>query len=222
MADRVGIIDHGKIVAEGTPAALKAEIGRQTVEAIPRDPGDRDRLATCLLRFGEDAGGLRGRCAPRSCPRASGHLAEIVRALDSEGIKVADLRLHAPTLDDVFLARQDARWRAPPIAARPTPSASLPSPSRREGRHHDTGVGACATLDAQDAAPAFSDVSGDLLPGDAARGQRQRAAGRHSPAGLSDRLLCLLCDRGGLHPGRNVLADQHRHEPRRGHRERLL
>ena len=41
LADRVGIIDHGKIVAEGTPEALKAEIGRPTVEMVPADPGGR-------------------------------------------------------------------------------------------------------------------------------------------------------------------------------------
>ena len=40
LADRVGIIDHGRIVAEGTPAALKAEIGRPSVEAIPADPAE--------------------------------------------------------------------------------------------------------------------------------------------------------------------------------------
>src|SRR2546430_13913668 len=44
LADRVGIIDRGKIVAEGTPAELKAAIGRPSAEAIPCDPGDRDRL----------------------------------------------------------------------------------------------------------------------------------------------------------------------------------
>src|ERR671930_319161 len=43
LADRVGIIDHGRIVAEGTPAALKAEIGRPTVEVIPADPDERVR-----------------------------------------------------------------------------------------------------------------------------------------------------------------------------------
>src|SRR6266480_3292823 len=53
LADRVGIIDHGRIVAEGTPAALKAEVGRSTVEAIPADPADLDRTATILDRFGE-------------------------------------------------------------------------------------------------------------------------------------------------------------------------
>src|ERR671938_76694 len=44
LADRVGIIDHGRIVAEGTPEALKAEIGRASVEAIPVNPGDRPRV----------------------------------------------------------------------------------------------------------------------------------------------------------------------------------
>jgi ABC-2 type transport system ATP-binding protein len=104
LADRVGIIDHGKIVAEGTPTALKAEIGRQTVEAIPQDPSDRERLSAVLHRFGEDttasAGGVAAQLA-----EGAGDLAEIVRVLDSEGIRVADLRVHSPTLDDVFLAK---------------------------------------------------------------------------------------------------------------------
>jgi ABC-2 type transport system ATP-binding protein len=104
LADRVGIIDHGKIVAEGTPTALKAEIGRQTVEAIPQDPTERERLADVLHRFGEETAASAGGVAAQLAEGA-GDLAEIVRVLDSEGIKVADLRIHAPTLDDVFLAK---------------------------------------------------------------------------------------------------------------------
>jgi ABC-2 type transport system ATP-binding protein len=53
LADRIGIIDHGKIVAEGTPARLKAEIGSPTVEVTPDDPGVGDRLAELLSSFGE-------------------------------------------------------------------------------------------------------------------------------------------------------------------------
>src|SRR6187455_3676847 len=53
LADRVGIIDQGKIVAEGTPAQLKAEVGRATVEVVPTDPEQRDRLAEILRRFGD-------------------------------------------------------------------------------------------------------------------------------------------------------------------------
>jgi ABC-2 type transport system ATP-binding protein len=104
LADRVGIIDHGKIVAEGTPAELKAQIGRQTVEAVPQDPGDRERLASVLHRFGDATAASAGGVAAQLSEGAS-DLAEIVRVLDAEGIAVADLRLHAPTLDDVFLAK---------------------------------------------------------------------------------------------------------------------
>jgi ABC-2 type transport system ATP-binding protein len=104
LANRVGIIDHGKIVAEGTPSALKAEIGRQTIEAIPRNPDDRERLRTLLARFGEEAAASAGGVAAQ-LPEGAGDLAEIVRVLDSESLPVADLRLHSPTLDDVFLAK---------------------------------------------------------------------------------------------------------------------
>jgi ABC-2 type transport system ATP-binding protein len=104
LADRVGIIDHGKIVAEGTPSALKAEIGSQTVEAIPQDPGDHERLAAVLRRFGDETTAATGGVAVQLSGGA-GDLAEIVRVLDSEGLRVADLRLHSPTLDDVFLAK---------------------------------------------------------------------------------------------------------------------
>src|SRR5688500_15967553 len=57
LADRVGIIDHGWIVAEGTPTALKAEIGRPTVEAVPADGKDPAAVAQILERFGEPTGG---------------------------------------------------------------------------------------------------------------------------------------------------------------------
>ncbi len=104
LADRVGIIDRGKIVAEGTPAELKAEIGRPSVEAVPADPADRDRLAGVLHRFGEEAAASPNAVAAQ-LPEGVGDLAEIVRALDAENLRIADLRLHAPTLDDVFLAK---------------------------------------------------------------------------------------------------------------------
>lgn len=104
LADRVGIIDRGKIVAEGTPSQLKAAIGRESVEAIPVDPGAHDRLAATLARFGEPAAASPGAVAVQLRDGAA-DLAEVVRALDAEGLSVADLRLHSPTLDDVFLAK---------------------------------------------------------------------------------------------------------------------
>ncbi|MDQ6810706.1 MAG: ATP-binding cassette domain-containing protein, partial [Actinomycetota bacterium] len=53
LANRVGIIDHGRIVAEGTPAQLKSEVGRPSVEIVPLDGAQRDVLAAVLERFGE-------------------------------------------------------------------------------------------------------------------------------------------------------------------------
>src|SRR3989454_4601251 len=51
LADRVGIIDHGRIVAEGTPQSLKEQIGRSSVEAIPANPDDRGAIEAVLSRF---------------------------------------------------------------------------------------------------------------------------------------------------------------------------
>jgi ABC-2 type transport system ATP-binding protein len=103
LADRVGIIDRGRIAAEGTPAALKAEIGRPTVEAVAVDPGEREAMAGVLERFGERCESPRG-VAVRLRDGGAG-LADVVRALDGQGIGVEHLALHQPTLDDVFLAK---------------------------------------------------------------------------------------------------------------------
>jgi len=124
LADRVGIIDRGHIVAEGTPEALKAEIGRPSVEAIPQEPADLARMKKALSRFGESVTGSPKGAAVRLAG-GDAQLAEVVRALDSEGIEIKELQLHAPTLDDVFLAKTgrslegeaDAQPEAEPAAA---------------------------------------------------------------------------------------------------------
>ena len=104
LAERVGIIDHGKIVAEGTPAALKAEVGRPTVEAVPADIAQRERAAAVLDRFGELVPGTPNGAAVR-LDDGPEELAAIVRAFDEEGLVIANLELHAPSLNDVFLAK---------------------------------------------------------------------------------------------------------------------
>ena len=105
LADRVGIIDHGRLVAEGTPDQLKAEISASTVEAVPADPEQRGSVAAVLERFGEQTTAFgRGSIAVQ-LTSADGNISEIVRALDAEGVRVAHLQIHEPTLDDVFLAK---------------------------------------------------------------------------------------------------------------------
>ena len=123
LADRVGIIDHGHIVAEGTPTDLKAEIGRPTVEIMPSDPEQRDRVADILGRFGELVQVSPDSVAVR-CAHGDLDLAEIIRALDAEDLPVANLQLHAPSLDDVFLEKtgRTLEGAAAEIDAEPEPA----------------------------------------------------------------------------------------------------
>src|SRR4051794_21860549 len=101
LADRVGIIDHGQIVAEGTPAVLKAQVGRPSVEVVPVDPGQLDEAHAALQAFG-DCGRNGGGNLTVSLPDGDAQLADVIRALDQAHVKLASLNLHAPTLDDVF------------------------------------------------------------------------------------------------------------------------
>jgi ABC-2 type transport system ATP-binding protein len=108
LADRVGIIDRGKLVAEGTPEALKAEIGRPTVEAAPVQAEDERGLRAVLERFGSPTQAAPGAAAVRLDDGVE-ELAAIVRALDAESLRIGKLDLHAPSLDDVFLAKTGRR-----------------------------------------------------------------------------------------------------------------
>ncbi|MEA2133842.1 MAG: type transport system ATP-binding protein [Solirubrobacteraceae bacterium] len=111
LADRVGIIDQGRIVAEDTPEALKAEVGRPSLEVIPADKSGCDRLATVLSRFGEPVDAPAGAVAVR-LERGADELAAVVRALDAEGVGIEHFQLHSPSLDDVFLAKTGHKLEA--------------------------------------------------------------------------------------------------------------
>jgi ABC-2 type transport system ATP-binding protein len=104
LADRIGIIDRGKIVAEGTPAQLKAEIGSPSVEVSPLDPDTGDTLAELLSRFGSLRRNGRGSVTVQ-LPGGESQLADVVRVLDGADLRVESLQLHQPSLDDVFLEK---------------------------------------------------------------------------------------------------------------------
>jgi ABC-2 type transport system ATP-binding protein len=105
LADRVGIIDHGHLVAEGTPEELKADIARSTIEAVPAEAEQYGAVAAVLERFGEPTTGFGPGSVAVQLASTNGDLAQIVRALDAEGLRIAHLQIHEPTLDDVFLAK---------------------------------------------------------------------------------------------------------------------
>ena len=135
LADRIGIIDHGHIVAEGTPARLKAEIGSPTVEVTPTEPESGDRMAELLSGFGEMRRNGNGSVTVQ-LPGGEAELAEIVRILDRAELHVQTLQLHQPSLDDVFLAKTGRKLEGS------ADDASAPAPAdagggrgrRRRGR----------------------------------------------------------------------------------------
>jgi ABC-2 type transport system ATP-binding protein len=136
LADRVGIIDRGKIVAEGTPEELKREIGGDSVEAIPADPHDLERATAVLSHFGEPAAHSPKGAAVRLRQGAE-QLVAIVRALDDEGIAVAHLQLHSPSLDDVFLAKTGRSLEGAAEEDEPAEeSVPAPPPSVAQGSEH--------------------------------------------------------------------------------------
>ncbi len=104
LADRIVVVDHGRAIANGTAAELKAQTGgaRLEVTLTYPDPAAADALAA----FAEGAvhtshDGRRMRAPVRS---GAGLATEVVRALDDAGVTVDDVQVHQPSLDDVFFA----------------------------------------------------------------------------------------------------------------------
>ena len=133
LADRVGIIDRGRIVAEDTPARLKAEIGSPTVEIVPADPDSGPRVLELLAGFGEPARNGREAISVQ-LPRGEAQLADVVRVLDQAGLHVASLHLHQPSLDDVFLAKTGRKLEGAALAGDDSQAGEQPGPGRRRGR----------------------------------------------------------------------------------------
>jgi ABC-2 type transport system ATP-binding protein len=133
LADRIGIIDHGRIVAEGTPAQLKAEIGSPMVEVAPADPDAGDRLAELLSGYGDLRRNGRGSVIVQ-LPGGEAELAEIVRILDQADLRVETLQLHQPSLDDVFLAKTGRKLEGAGEGAIAPESAAAGGPRRRRRR----------------------------------------------------------------------------------------
>ena len=108
LADRVGIISSGRIVAEGTPAALKAQVGVPHLDVTLTDhdgAADLDRAREVLSRFGDHRPASEGCHVTVALEGGARDVAPVVRALDDAGFTVASLELVQPTLDDVFVEK---------------------------------------------------------------------------------------------------------------------
>ena len=105
LADRISVMEHGRVVAEGTPAMLKRRLGGDRVAAVIAD-GTRMADAARVISGATGAAAsvdLDTRTVTVEVPDGAKALAPVVRELDAAGIDVDDLALRCPTLDEVFL-----------------------------------------------------------------------------------------------------------------------
>ena len=105
LADRVGIISGGRLVAEGTPGELKAQVGRPHLElSLADQDGQAKGAEEILARFGKPLPSRDGLLLVE-LEHGAAQVGPVVRALDEAGLAVESLELVEPTLDDVFVAK---------------------------------------------------------------------------------------------------------------------
>jgi oleandomycin transport system ATP-binding protein len=108
LAGEIVVIDHGRVIATGTPAQLKARTGAQTVTVRPSFPDELDRVREAVGRVATGPVDVAGQVVTAPVSDA-GALAKLVRDLDEHGLTVAELALRSPSLDEVFLSLTGAR-----------------------------------------------------------------------------------------------------------------
>ncbi|GAA1451452.1 ATP-binding cassette domain-containing protein [Nocardiopsis tropica] len=106
LADSVAVLDRGRVIAEGTPGSLKSRAGGDRVDVIVRDPADLEATAELLRSAVPGAVGVHHREQRVSVPAGDrmAVLTAVVRALDGSGLRVEDVGVRRPSLDEVFLA----------------------------------------------------------------------------------------------------------------------
>jgi ABC-2 type transport system ATP-binding protein len=105
LADQISVIDHGRVIADGTPEKLKSKIGGSRVDIVVNDVDELPVVAGLVERVSDgevEVDGDRRRVSAPVRDRVA-TLTELLRALEDAGIVAKDVALRKPTLDEVFL-----------------------------------------------------------------------------------------------------------------------
>ena len=106
LADTIAVVDDGRIIARGTADELKSQVGGERIEVVVHSRDDIERARDVLARHAGGDVTLDEHTRKMTVPSASGAsgLVQVVRDLDGAGIRIDDIGLRRPTLDDVFLS----------------------------------------------------------------------------------------------------------------------
>jgi len=104
LADDIAVIDHGKVIAQGTPAELKNQVGGERLEVTLDDPAQAPQAIEALRALCAEDPVAEGTTVTLAVTQRKGTIVQAVTRLNDAGVGVSDIGVRTPTMDDVFLS----------------------------------------------------------------------------------------------------------------------